>query len=168
MDRRQIRLSIYSSLYQVFYNLVADYALIFYPHDIDKPRMSGIRAGMRRLDRFQRCKLLRIPSSQFFALFHQKIELLHLRKTERRAHLVHAVVVAQALVVEPLHVGRAALIAEATEKLVHALAVGYHHASLARRHLFIGVEGKNASHAERAGLHSAVLRAQRFASVFNN
>ena len=80
-----------------------------------------------------------------------------------------AVVEAQAVVVEPAHVGRAALVALGVDALLDRRVGHGDHPALARRQLLVGVEAEGRRMAARADPHAvAVHGAQRLAGVLDD
>ena len=84
-----------------------------------------------------------VPRGDFTALRDEEIDVLDLRKAESGTHLVHAIVVPETVMVEPLHIGSAALITKRAAQLIDPCIVGSNHSAFARGHLFVRIKSKN-------------------------
>ena len=83
---------------------------------------------------------LAVPVRHAGARGEQVVEPLELREPERARDVGEAVVEAEPVVVEPAHVGRAALVALGVDPLLLLGRADHDHAALARRDLLVGVE----------------------------
>ncbi len=97
------------------------------------------------------------------------IEVLQLRQPDRAGDVRQAVVVAEPVVVEPVHVGGAALVSLGVDPLLQARVAERDHAPLPRGQLLVGVEAEHGQVAARP-YRDAVLvgRAERLAGVLEH
>ncbi len=98
----------------------------------------------------------------------QHIQPFHLGQTQRRAHLVQAVVVAQVGVLQPGVTGRAALVAQGAHEICRLLVIGDDHPALAGGDLLVRVEGKHTVIPQGTGRAAFVGTAQSFAGILDH
>ncbi len=112
---------------------------------------------------------LRVERGDPVAPRQQLVEALELREPEGAGQLVEAVVEAQPVVVEPVHVGRATLVALGVQALLGRRVGAHHGPALARRDLLVGVEGEHRGVAATAhGRPVPMRRAERLAGVLHD
>ena len=96
------------------------------------------------------------------------LEALGLREADGGRELVHAVVEAEAVVLEPVARVRAALVRERAHLRGERGVVGRDHAALPRRHLLVGVEREHRGRAGAADALAAALAADGLAGVLDD
>src|SRR4051794_27870943 len=107
---------------------------------------------------------LRVPGGDAPAVGQHPVEPLELLDADRAGDVGQAVVEAEAVVIQPAHVGRAALVALGIDALLRRGVVADDDAALAGRHLLVRVEGEDRRVSAGAdGGAVAVPRAERLA-----
>ena len=130
-------------------------------HGSTRPAGSPSPAGARAVEGGE---ALAVGASRAGARLEHRVEALELGDSERGLDVAHAVVEAESVVVDPAHVGRAALVSLAA-KPRRGLGVGDRdHAALSSRQLLVRVEGEGrevAARADQAGPRNRARRAPR-------
>ena len=114
----------------------------------------AVRVALAGGSAADRAQALGVGGGHARARGEQLVRLLDLRDAERGLDVGHAVVEAEAVVVEPVHVDRAALVAGRAE--LRGLVGGARddHAPLPRRELLVRIEGEGGEVAAGAELHA--------------
>ena len=155
VDGRQVRLAGHAARLQCGHHGVAVDGRVE-PHDVDEP--GAHVAGRRRRgdrDAVERSEQLVVARGDRGARGEDLLEPLGLRQADGGRELVHAVVEAELVVLEPVARVGAALVGERAQARGERGVVGRDHAALARGHLLVRVERE---HRGRAGAADAPAR----------
>ena len=142
-------------------------------HDEDEPAAdvpAAVRAGQAEpVLCGQRRERLAVGRGDVRAVGQHAAEALQLRKPQRRLKLCEPVVEAQAIVVEPVHVRRAALVSLGVDLDLHVGVAQRDHSALARRQLLVRVEAEDRRVPPRAdGLTVGVDGAECLAGILDD
>ena len=169
VDRRQVRLGLHAARGQRPDRLVAIDA-VRQLDDEDEPA-ADVAAGVlaRQLQPLEAGQRRAVPVRRAGAGGEHVVQAIELREPQRARHVGQPVVEAEPVVVEPVHVGRAALVALGVHGRLVRERAHREHPALARDQLLVGVEAERGGMAAAADRHAVgVDGAERLARVLDD
>src|SRR3954452_5859959 len=170
VDRRQIRLARDAVLVAERAQDIVAILTVRDLHDVDEPAADvAARVRARQPEALDPGERLAVARGDPGAVGEHAVEALELGEDDRARYAGEAVVEAEAIVVEPPHVRRAALVALGGDARLQRRVADRDDAALAGRQLHLAVEAEDGRMAARAARHAVPLYgAERLAGVLDD